>query len=130
NALKTFQQKYPDKLKIIKLSSNFGSYNAVLAGMKYATGDCTVVIGADLQDPPELIAKMYDYWQKGFRLVLANREGREDSLYWRPYANTYQQLIWKYAIPTMTEGGFDFRWFDRPLREPVVNMNENNTNSL
>lgn len=130
NALKIFQQQYPDKVRIIKLSGNFGSYNAVLAGMKYATGDCAVVIGADLQDPPELMVKMYEYWQNGFKLVLANRQEREDSFFSRLFANTYQKLIRKYALPNLPEGGFDFCLFDKQLREQVVNMNENNTNSL
>ncbi|MCE9539861.1 MAG: glycosyltransferase, partial [Bacteroidetes bacterium] len=77
-ALITFKNQFPEKVKIIKLSGNFGSYNAIQAGMKYATGDCNIVITADLQDPPELMPKMYEFWIKGFKLVLANRESRED----------------------------------------------------
>ena len=38
-----FKTKYPEKVKVIKLSGNFGSYNAILAGMNYATGDCNVM---------------------------------------------------------------------------------------
>jgi polyisoprenyl-phosphate glycosyltransferase len=66
-----FRQKYPHRVKVVKLSGNFGAYNAILAGMKYATGDCSVVLTADLQDPPELIPKMVEYWRKGVKLVIA-----------------------------------------------------------
>src|SRR5690349_18098947 len=45
-ALKKFREQYPSRVKIIRLSGNFGSYNAVLAGMTHATGDCNVVIAA------------------------------------------------------------------------------------
>ncbi len=128
--LKKFKETYPEQVKIIKLSGNFGSYNAIQAGMKYATGDCTVVIAADLQDPPELMVKMYEYWQKGVKLVVANRNDREDALTSRIFAEQYQKLIRKHALSNLPKGGFDYCLFDRQLREQVVNMGENNTNSL
>lgn len=129
-ALKNFKTSYPDKVKIVKLSGNFGSYNAIQAGMKYATGDCNVVIAADLQDPPELMVKMYDYWSKGIKLVLANREDREDSYFTRSFAIMYQKMIRKYALPNLPKGGFDYCLFDRKLKDEVVQINESNTNSL
>jgi dolichol-phosphate mannosyltransferase len=128
--LKKFKNQYPTKVKIIKLSGNFGSYNAILAGMKHATGDCNVVITADLQDPIELMIKMYDYWQKGMKLVLANRENREDGLLSKFLSSNYQKLIQKYALPNLPKGGFDYCLFDKQLREQVVDMEEKNTNSL
>ncbi len=130
NALKKFKEQYPEKVKIIKLSGNFGSYNAIQAGMKYATGDCTVVIAADLQDPPELMVKMYEYWSKGVKLVVANRNNREDSFTARIFSQQYQKLIRKYALPNLPKGGFDYCLFDKQLREEVIALNENNTNSL
>lgn len=130
NELEKFRDAYPDKVKVLKLSGNFGSYNAILAGMKYATGKCNVVIAADLQDPPELIVKMYDYWQKGIKLVLANREQREDAFFDSLFAKWYHRIIKKYALPSMPSGGFDFCLFDAKLREEVVAMDEKNTNTL
>ncbi len=130
NELKKFKSAYPDKVKIVKLSGNFGSYNAIQAGMKYATGDCNVVIAADLQDPPELMVKMYDYWLKGVKLVVANRDEREDKWTSRLFAEQYQKLIRKHALPNLPKGGFDFCLFDKQLREQVVELKESNTNSL
>lgn len=129
-ALKKFKQEHADKVTIIKLSGNFGSYNAIQAGMKYATGDCTVVIAADLQDPPELMVKMYEYWTQGIKLVVANRDEREDSFTSRLFAEQYQRLIKKYALANLPDGGFDYCMFDKQLREQVVSMSETNTNSL
>ncbi len=129
-ALKHFKAAHPHKVTIVKLSGNFGSYNAIQAGMKYATGDCNVVIAADLQDPPELMVKMYEYWSKGIKLVVANRNEREDAFTSRLFAEQYQKLIKKYALPNLPKGGFDYCLFDKQLREQVVAMNEKNTNSL
>jgi glycosyltransferase involved in cell wall biosynthesis len=120
----------PAKTTVVKLSGNFGSYNAILAGMKFAIGECSVVIAADLQDPPELIIKMYEYWLKGIKLVLANRNTRDDKLFERLFSNYYHKLIKRFAINSMPKGGFDFCLFDKQLREEVVSLDEKNTNTL
>ncbi len=128
--LMNFRNEFPDKVKVIKLSGNFGSYNAILAGMNYATGDCNVILVADLQDPPELVPRMYEYWEKGIKLVIANRQDREDSLIQRLLSNTYHLLIRKLALKGVPKGGYDLVLFDRKLREEVVRINEKNTNQI
>jgi len=125
-----FRNDYPLKVKVIKLSGNFGSYNAILAGMGYATGDCNVILAADLQDPPTLIPKMYDYWVRGVKLVIANRQGREDPFFQKIFSNAYHFLIRKFALPGIPSGGYDLVLFDRQLRDEVVRINEKNTNQI
>lgn len=125
-----FKSKYPDKVQIIKLAGNVGSYNAILAGMNYATGDVNTVIAADLQDPPELMVKMFEYWQKGIKLIMANRQDREESFGQKIFSNTYHGLMQKLAIKSIPDGGFDFVMFDKQLRDEIVKMNEKNTNTL
>lgn len=125
-----FKNAYPKKVKIVKLAGNVGSYNAILAGMNYATGDCNVMLAADLQDPPELIPKMYEYWKKGVKFVIANRSDREESWSQKLFSNTYHGLIKKYALKNIPSGGFDLVLFDKQLRDQVVNINEKNTNTI
>jgi polyisoprenyl-phosphate glycosyltransferase len=129
-ALLAFQKQYPTKVKVIKLAGNVGSYFAMVAAMEQATGDTTVMISADLQDPPELIAKMFDYWKNGVKLVVANRTDREEAFFQKVFSNTYQYLIQKFAIKNLPDGGFDFVLFDREIREKIVQMKEKNTNTL
>jgi dolichol-phosphate mannosyltransferase len=129
-ALQLFKKEYPSKVKIIKLSGNFGSYNAILAGMKYATGDCNVIIAADLQDPVTLMPKMFAHWQNGIKLVMGNREDRDDPLISKLFAKTFQFLMKKYALPNLPKGGFDYVLFDRKLKDEVLEMDEKNSNSL
>lgn len=129
-ALQQFKNQFPHKVTIVKLSGNFGSYNAIQAGMQYATGDCNIVIAADLQDPPALMVKMVEYWQKGIKLVLANRIDRDDPFISKLFAFGYQKLIKKYALPNLPDGGFDYCLFDKQLKEEVIAMQEKNTNSL
>ena len=47
-----------DRINFISLSRNFGKETAMLAGFDYVTGDCMVIMDADLQDPPSLITQM------------------------------------------------------------------------
>ena len=48
------------RVKIIKLSRNFGSHAAILCGLTHSTGDCAVVKAADLQEPTEMVLEMYE----------------------------------------------------------------------
>jgi polyisoprenyl-phosphate glycosyltransferase len=130
NELTKFQESYPSKVTIVKLAGNVGSYNAILAGMKYATGDCNVILAADLQDPPELIPKMYNYWLGGIKFVIANRIDRNESFAQKIFSNTYHYLIKKLALKNIPKGGFDLVLFDKQLREDVVQIDEKNTNTI
>jgi dolichol-phosphate mannosyltransferase len=125
-----FKNQYPAKVKVIKLSGNFGSYNAILAGMKYATGNCCVVCPADLQDPIDLIPKMMNYWEKGVKLVIGNRQDRKDPFLSKLLASIFQYLMRKFALKELPKGGFDFVLFDQQIKEEIVRMDEKNSNSL
>ncbi len=125
-----FHSNFPDRVKVIKLAGNVGSYNAILAGLNYATGDCNIILTADLQDPPELIPKMYDYWVKGIKFVIANRTDREESRSQKLFSNTFHRLMKKLALKNIPDGGFDLVLFDRQLREQAVKMNENNAHLI
>jgi glycosyltransferase involved in cell wall biosynthesis len=116
-----------ERVKIIKLSRNFGSFVACLAGLKYCAGDCAVIISADLQDPPELIEELYEEWLKGFEVVLAVRRKREESFAKVLFANMYYRLVRYLAIPDMPKGGFDFVLIDRKVIDIITKINEKNT---
>ncbi len=129
-ALMQCYEQNPGKVRVLKLAANVGSYNAIQAGMQYATGDCCTVISADLQDPPEIIPRMFEYWQKGIKLVIANRQKRNDSWGERLFSQLFQGAIRRYGLKNLPKGGYDFVLFDDRLRQEVVRMHEKNTNVL
>ena len=92
-------------IKIVRLSRNFGSHAAILCGLAKCTGDCAVIKAADLQEPTELILDMVESWKKGNNVVLAVREGREESRQQTLFANLYYTLVRKAALPSMPKGG-------------------------
>jgi dolichol-phosphate mannosyltransferase len=128
NELVKIHEDAPDYTKIVRLVSNVGSYNALYAGLEYATGDCNVVISADLQDPPELIHNMYNYWIQGIKLVIANRENRHDKFVHKWSASLFHMLMRKFAFQNAPAGGFDFVLFDKEIRAKILNLKERNSN--
>ncbi len=126
--LLAFQQRYPDRVTVVKLAGNVGSYNAIVAGMEYATGDVNVILTADMQDPPQLMVQMLDHWRQGFKLVIANRAGRDEGFVKSLLANTFHWLMKRLALRNIPDGGFDFVLFDRQVKDRVLAMGERNSN--
>lgn len=110
-----FYQQFPQKVKVISLAENVGSYNAICAGFEYATGECIVVMSADLQDPPELIKEMYAKWCAGSKVVLAVRERRNDPFSTKVFATIFHGILRISGVPDLPKGGFDYCLFDRSL---------------
>lgn len=120
----------PARVRVIFLSRNFGSFNAILAGLHYATGDCIAIISADLQDPPEMIPDMFARWEAGDRTVMAIREKREDPLLTRIFSGLSYSILRRLALPDFPKGGFDFVLIDRRVRDIIVDMGERNTSLM
>lgn len=116
-----------DRFKVVKLSRNFGSHTAILAGFAHATGDCMTMVAADLQEPLEIIIEMYEKWKQGKKVVIAVRKDREDGFFQKIFSNTYYSLMQKYALKDMPSGGFDCFFIDKKVRDVLVSMNEKNS---
>ena len=116
-----------DRFKVVKLSRNFGSHTAILAGFAHATGDCMTMVAADLQEPLEIIIEMYEKWKQGKKVVIAVRKDREDGFFQKLFSNTYYSLMQKYALKEMPSGGFDCFFIDKKVRDVLVSMNEKNS---
>lgn len=109
----------------VDLSRNFGKEVAMMAGLDYVTGDCVVILDADLQDPPELIAEMLKYWREGYDDVYATRRsrGKESWLRRRLSLTYYKMLQNSTRIPVLPNAG-DFRLLDRCCIDALQQMRE------
>lgn len=112
--------------RYVDLSRNFGKETAMLAGMDAASGDCLVIMDADLQHPPEIIAQMLSLWEKGFDDVYGRRRdrGRESWLRKRLSLLYYSILQRASSIPVLQNCG-DFRLLDRACIDALTSMREN-----
>lgn len=112
-------------LKFIDFSRNFGHQLAITAGMDYATGDCIVVIDADLQDPPEVIPEMIKKWSEGYDVVYGKRIKRKgETLFKKVTAKFFYRFLKSMTDVDIPVDAGDFRLIDRKVCDALKSMNE------
>jgi dolichol-phosphate mannosyltransferase len=115
------------QVRVVFLSRNFGHQTALTAGLDHARGDAVVMMDADLQDPPELIAKMLDHWRAGCDVVYAVREQRDgESRFKLGTARWFYRLFDKLAQVELQHNSGDFRLLDRRALDALLSMRERN----
>lgn len=113
------------RIAYVNLSRNFGKEIAMIAGLDHVTGDATVIIDADLQDPPELIPKMIKYWESGYDDVYARRNSRAGETWLKKITSElfYKLLKKSTNVPIQQDTG-DFRLLDRRCVEALKQFRE------
>lgn len=115
------------EVRVISFSRNFGHQLAVTAGMDNARGDALIIIDADLQDPPEVIAELVKAWENGADIAYGKRLKREGETVFKKFtAFCYYRLLnamSAYHIPLDTG---DFRLLDKKVADVFLKMREHN----
>lgn len=113
-------------IKGICFSRNFGKEAAIIAGLKYSTGDAVVVMDCDLQHPPEVILDMYSLWQQGYDIVAGVKTDRgEESGIHRFAAGMFYKIV-SNASGIDMENASDFKLMSRKVVDILVSMPEQN----
>ena len=108
------------RIRVIKLSRNFGHQAAITAGIRHAEGDAVIVLDGDLQDPPEELHRFLAKWREGYDVVYAVRRQRKEGLLKRfAYATFYRVLAWMADIQIPLDSG-DFCLMDRKVVDAMV----------
>lgn len=103
-------------IKLVSFYRNFGHQMALTAGYENAKGDCIITIDADLQDPPEIIPKMVERWEKGSKVIYARREKRDvDSYFKKMTASLFYRLINFLSDSPIPQEVGDFRLLDKEV---------------
>ncbi len=119
-------------VKGIRFARNSGSHTAIMYGLNLASGECAVVLAADLQDPPEVIEQLFEKWKSGAQIVWAVRKKREgESNMTVGFAKIYYWLMNKYVgIKNLPDQGADFFLLHRNAIDTVVKFKESNISLL
>lgn len=113
------------RISVIDLSRNFGKEIAMMAGFDYAVGDAVIIIDADLQDPPELIPDMIQYWENGYDDVFAKRKSRAgESFLKKKTSEMFYKTLQKLSRIPIQEDTGDFRLLDRRCIDALRKMRE------
>ncbi len=115
------------RVKYISLSRNFGHQIAVTAGLEHSKGKAVVIIDGDLQDPPELIPKLYEKYKDGFEVVYAKRKRRKgESLFKKITARLFYRLMKRITSFDIPVDVGDYRLIDHKIVEYLKQMPEQN----
>ena len=116
-----------DEITIVDLSRNFGKEIATTAGIDASKGDATVIIDADLQDPPELIEKLIEKWSEGYDVVYAQRKQRDGETWIKKKsAELFYLLMQKLGPVKLPVNTGDFRMMSKDATEAVKQLREHN----
>lgn len=109
----------------VDLSRNFGKENAMLAGFDNATGDCMVIMDADLQHPPHVIPEMLKKWEEGYEDVYGKRLSRGKEPWLRKNVSLlYYKLLQKATRYDILPNVGDFRLLDRKCINELKKLRE------
>jgi polyisoprenyl-phosphate glycosyltransferase len=115
------------RIRLVKLSRNFGHQIALTAGVDLAAGDAVIVLDADLQDPPEVILELAERWREGYDVVYAVREVREgETRFKRATASAFYRAFNRISEVQVPVDAGDFRLVDRRALDVFNRMRESN----
>jgi glycosyltransferase involved in cell wall biosynthesis len=111
----------------IRLSRNRGHQVALTAGLDHARGDAVVLMDADLQDPPEVIADLLARWREGYDVVYAQREAREgEPLHRLLLTKLFYRTIEQLAQMNLPFDAGHFRLLSRRVVDSLRQLPEHN----
>ena len=125
--LRDLSQK-DERVHYISFSRNFGKEASIYAGLQNCIGDYVAVMDADLQDPPALLAKMYEgIVNEGYDCVTARRVSRKGEPKIRSlFARAFYRIINKISKTKIAEGARDFSMMTRQVVQAILDMPEYN----
>lgn len=116
-----------DRVRVLRLSRNFGHQLAITCGLDHSNGDAVVVIDSDLQDPPEVIAAMVTEWRDGADVAYGQRRQRAgETRFKRVTATAYYRLMSRLTDVEIPQEVGDFRLMNRTVVEALKGMREEN----
>jgi dolichol-phosphate mannosyltransferase len=114
------------QLRIVCLSRNFGLQGAVAAGLAHTQGDVVVLMDGDLQDPPELIARMLEAWRRGADVVYATKKTRKERGLRRIGFAFFHLIYERLANIKMPPASGNFSLIDRRVLDEINRLPEHN----
>ncbi len=115
------------RLRLVRLSRNFGHQAALTAGLDHARGAAVVLMDSDLQDPPELLPEMLRAWREGADVVYAVRRQRKEHALKRASYHVFYRLVRALSPVDLPADSGDFSLLDRRVVDALCSLPEQKT---
>lgn len=112
------------RIKAIFNSKNFGQFNSPYYGLCQTTGDCTILMCADFQDPVDMIPKFVHEWENGFKIVCGIKTTSKENSIMYFLRSCYYKLIKKLSHVEQIEHFTGFGLYDKTFIEVLRNLND------
>ncbi|MGI5096011.1 glycosyltransferase family 2 protein [Treponema socranskii] len=115
------------RVKCVSFARNFGKEAALFAGIRNVTGDCAVILDADLQHPPCVIKEMFQKWKEGFEVVEGIKTSRgKESILHKAFSQIFYGLMSK-AVKMDMKNSSDYKLLDKKVIAQLAALKERNT---
>ena len=111
-------------VKAIFNAQNFGQFNSPYYGLISTTGDCTISVAADFQDPVEMIPKFVKEWENGYKIVIGIKNKSEESKIVYVLRSLYYKMIKKFSEVEQIEHFTGFGLYDKDFIEVLKNLDD------
>lgn len=112
------------KIKAIFNSKNFGQFNSPYYGICQTTGDCTIPMCADFQDPVEMIPKFVHEWENGYKIICGIKTSSRENKIVYLLRSIYYKLIKKMSSVEQIEHFTGFGLYDKSFVDVLRNLND------
>ena len=112
------------KVKAIFNAKNFGQFNSPYYGLIHTTGDCTISLCADFQDPVDTIPRLVHKWEEGYKIVCAIKNHSMTNPIMHFLRGCYYKFIHRVSSVSMIEQFTGFGLYDRSFLEVLKNLGD------
>lgn len=112
------------RIKAIFNAKNFGQFNSPYYGLLQTTGDCTILMCADFQDPVDMIHKFVREWEKGYKIVIGQKVASRESRIMYFLRSCYYKLIKKFSDVEQIEHFTGFGLYDKKFLEVLRDLKD------
>lgn len=112
------------KIRAIFNSKNFGQFNSPYHGLCQTTGDCTISVCCDFQDPLEMIPKFVEEWEKGYKIVIGVKSSSKENKLMYALRSLYYKMIKKMSSVEQIEHFTGFGLYDKTFIDVLRNLDD------
>lgn len=116
--------KKNDKIKAIFNCRNFGQFNSPYYGLLQTTGDCTILMCADFQDPINMIPKFVKEWENGYKIVIGIKNKSKESKLMYFLRSCYYKMIKKMSSTEQIEHFTGFGLYDKDFIKVLRDLDD------